>query len=161
MFLSTNVHSYIASDGSITFNLKTIFLFDVDCLPVFTDDQGNISECANHCCLENKFSRTLLENVASLLGDQETSDVTISVISHNGLEIGKFYCHSAILSGSWPAFDICTSLHVSKILVLFPRRLFNSLTSTKLCFPSNAQQQRDDRKEGWCREDGRRFCRRR
>jgi len=55
MFTSKNANFYISSDGSIAFNLKTIFLFDVDKAgPVFPDDQGNISECANtanHSCL--------------------------------------------------------------------------------------------------------------
>jgi len=44
----------------------------------------------------------LLTQIESLLGDEVTSDVIVSVIDdkENGVfEIGKFLCHSAILNG--------------------------------------------------------------
>jgi len=127
---STNVNSFISSGGSITLNLKAIFLFDVDnAAPMFSVGQGNLSKCANNYCLENTFCSTLLQNVASLLGDQETSDVSISVLHPTGLEAGKFYCHTAILSGSSLALNIlCTSLYVMKILQLNHGSVFQSLS---------------------------------
>jgi len=69
-------------------NVKTVFT-----------DEGRVSERNNQCSLENRFCNTLLENISSLLGDHETSDVTISV-RNNGVEVRKFFCLSAILSGT-------------------------------------------------------------
>jgi len=43
----------------------------------------------------------LLERVKSLLGDEETSDVVILVMDDSDKEIGKFFCHMAILSGEY------------------------------------------------------------
>jgi len=91
LFASTSPESYLDSEGSITFNLKTTFLFDEDkAKPVFTDED-RVSERANQYSSEKQFFYTLLENISSLLGDQETSDVTISVFHENGMEVGKFF----------------------------------------------------------------------
>jgi len=46
----------------------------------------------------------LLDQVASLLGDEGTSDVIVSLRNNNDVEtdvveLGSFFCHSSILSG--------------------------------------------------------------
>jgi len=51
-----------------------------------------------------KRQEKVLEKVGSLLGDEETSDVTISVVNHEGKEIRKFHCHCIILSGKCGSF---------------------------------------------------------
>jgi len=48
----------------------------------------------------------ILHQVASLLGDEITSDVIVSVNDKERVvEIGTFFCHSAILSGNFSTFD--------------------------------------------------------
>jgi len=95
-----SLNYFLDSEGSLTLNLKTTFLSNVDKdKPLFTDE-GGVSQIANQISLDRSICKTLLENIASLLGDQETSDVTISVLGDNGMEVGKFFCHSAILSGN-------------------------------------------------------------
>jgi len=42
----------------------------------------------------------VLDQVASLLGDEVTSDVIISARTTEDVEIGTFFCHTAILGGN-------------------------------------------------------------
>jgi len=82
-----------------------------------------------------KGQQTVLEKVGSLLGDEETSDVTISVVNGEGEEIRKFYCHCSILSGNVPCFqnNINMLLSIAKYVTFS----LLSIGSAKRCFPSN------------------------
>jgi len=43
----------------------------------------------------------ILDQVACLFGDETTSDVVVSVFDKEEIEIGNFFCHSAILKGKF------------------------------------------------------------
>jgi len=55
----------------------------------------------------------VLEKVGSLLGDKETSDVTISVVDEEGKEIREFHCHCVILSGNVACFQNSNNMLLS------------------------------------------------
>jgi len=82
-------------DGSLTIELKVSAYLHVTQKTVVHDGGGADLAAVQEFGGEWR----LLEKVALLLGDKETSDVVISL--DNGItgEIRRFYVHSAILSG--------------------------------------------------------------
>jgi len=83
--LEVTAHFYVASDG----------IAEIE-LPVHkTEDKNKNGE------METRKSRNvILDQLASLLGDEVTSDVIVSVVDkEKDVERGKFFCHSAIIAG--------------------------------------------------------------
>jgi len=67
---------------------------------VTREDSSKLSTLEEKFLERNKdAAEPLLNKIACLLGDKETSDVTISVVNEKDEEIGSFPCHSAILAG--------------------------------------------------------------
>jgi len=94
---------YLDEEGSLNFKVETDFYVNSDGIAEIsllednkkTGDSGGRSEMDSV-----KIRREIVLNqVASLLGDEVTSDVIVSVRDTENIEIGKFLCHSAILSG--------------------------------------------------------------
>jgi len=97
---------YLDSEGAMTLRISLdAFYHD----PATTnDDTGGVATTMVrnedlNLSLEEKFlvgkEPVHVNKVACLLGDKETSDVSICVVNEKDEEIGSFPCHSAILAG--------------------------------------------------------------
>jgi len=73
---------------------------DAEILPQEKSSNNNVT-CESEMESRKVRRGVLLDQVASLYGDEVTSDVIVSVVDpeNTEIEIGKFDCHSAILSG--------------------------------------------------------------
>jgi len=92
----------------------------------------------------------VLERVGSLLGDEETSDVTISVVNGESKEIRKFHCHCRILSGK--LLNAC----FKDIAVINCN--WCVIASSQRCFPSNVWEQELHRESNERGKDFGRVC---
>jgi len=92
---------YLDSDGCLVLDLKVSVIFEVDGNKTTVHEEGNQFALMKISLGE----RRLIESVKSLLGDEETSDVVIKVVDEADMEIGKFCCHIAILSGETLRFS--------------------------------------------------------
>jgi len=100
IFPLSEIDDYVDSDGSLKLKLKVaISSKQNEKREVVADDDD--SEKTARLTLEESLKSGLLNGVASLLGDEESSDVTILVSkqAESPPIPKKFYCHSAILSG--------------------------------------------------------------
>jgi len=90
------------SEGSLHLKVSTKFYVDSDGIAEILQQQ----EQENIPAKEESYKlskQILLDQVASLLGDEGTSDVIVSVRNNNVetdslVEFGSFFCHSAIVS---------------------------------------------------------------
>jgi len=82
-------HFYVATDA----------IAEINRLP--PKEQAAVEEGTDKSESENLKMRkgAILNQIASLLGDEVTSDVIISVRTTEDVEIGTFFCHTAILGG--------------------------------------------------------------
>jgi len=55
----------------------------------------------------------VLRQVGSLFEDEVTSDVKVSVVDKENVELGQFFCHSMILSGNCNEANTCNKLSLS------------------------------------------------
>jgi len=82
------------ADGSLTIELKLSIYLHVHLETVVGGGPNALTALK-----EFGGEKRLLEKLASLLGDSETSDMTISVVNDEDKEQAELYCHSVILSG--------------------------------------------------------------
>jgi len=66
------------------------------------EEQAAVEEGTDKSELESFKTKKgiILDQIASLLGDEVTSDVIVSVRTTEDAESGTFFCHSAILGGN-------------------------------------------------------------
>jgi len=86
---------FLDEGGSLAIELKLSIYVHVDLETVV-----GVGADASTALKEFGGEKRLLDKLASLLGDSETSDSTLSVVDEEDKEIAEFHCHSAILSGS-------------------------------------------------------------
>jgi len=87
-----------AADGSLTFELKVSAYLHVSPTTVVQGGGGEVVGDDKIAIKELGGGGKRL--LGLLLGDMETSDVIISLVNDEGKEIGRFFCHSRILSGN-------------------------------------------------------------
>jgi len=95
----SKIDTMLDSEGSCNIHLQADFF-------LYTDDVATIDvveENANPAIQGNYVksgNEIILKQMTSILGDEGTSDVVIIVLDRiSQVEIGRFYCHSVILSG--------------------------------------------------------------
>jgi len=89
----------VGKDNSVVLLLKVRAYLKTE-WKVAVADATPVEDAHTAIKLFAKGQQKVLKNVGSLLGDEETSDVTISVVNDEGKEIRKFHCHCNILSGT-------------------------------------------------------------
>jgi len=88
------------SEGSLNLKVMTDFYVDSDGVAEILPQEEHARE--SDVVGTSRMRRDIvLTQIGSLLGDEVTSDVIVSVIDQeNGhIEIGQFHCHSAMLKG--------------------------------------------------------------
>jgi len=91
----SEVDEFLDEQGSLILDLQANFHFIVQEKNQSTGRQDNISMRSN---LRDHFCKDALKGLASLLGDECTSDISIFVV--DGEEtVGSFACHTKILAG--------------------------------------------------------------
>jgi len=100
MVACSKLDDYLDSEGSMTLHIT---------LDAFYDPDGDSTTIVNkedfNLSLEESFlekAEPLPKKIACLLGDKETSDMSISVVNEKDEQIASFPCHSAILAGQSP-----------------------------------------------------------
>jgi len=88
------------SEGSLNLKVKADFYVeydgtDTEILEVKEKRGGHQSEVESLKIRKG----IIMDQIASLMGDEVTSDVIVSVRTTEDVEIGTFFCHSAILGG--------------------------------------------------------------
>jgi len=91
----TEIDKFLDDKGSLTFDLKMIFRFHVQEKDPGPPKGHDINMSTD---ITKQFRTEALSGLASLLNDEATSDVTISIVDCE-TEVGKFFCHKKILSG--------------------------------------------------------------
>jgi len=100
-FNLSDLNDCVDSEGSLNFELKADFYVEFD------DSTAEILEVRRESPDSKKESLNMrkgaiLSQIASLLGDEITSDVIVSVRTTEDVQIGTFFCHLAILAGKSP-----------------------------------------------------------
>jgi len=94
----SDVNNYLDAEGSFNLKVEAELFVESDglaeILPVEGQEMGE-SE-VQRCKLRKEI---LLGQVGSLLGDEITSDMIVSVVDKENVEVGIFFCHSVVLSG--------------------------------------------------------------
>jgi len=92
---------YLDDEGSLNLKVEADFYVESDGSAEILPIQDKDDETTKTSELDSWKTRKtmILDQVASLLGDEVTSDVIVSVRTTEDVEIGTFFCHSAILSG--------------------------------------------------------------
>jgi len=91
------------SEGSLNFKVTTDFYVDSDGIAdILPKEERNLLSAEESFKMSKEI---LLDQVASLLGDEVTSDEIVSVRTTEDAEIGSFFCHSSILSGKFKGYD--------------------------------------------------------
>jgi len=91
----SEIDKYLDDKGSLTLDLKMIFRFHIQEKNPGPPKGHDINMSTD---IRKQFRTEALSGIASLLNDEATSDVTIS-IGDGKAEVGKFFCHKKILSG--------------------------------------------------------------
>jgi len=99
-----DLNNFVGVDNSVTLLLK-VRAYQKSDGKVAVADATPVKDATTAMKLFAKGQEKFLEKVGSLLGDEETSDVTISVVNDEGKEIRKFHCHRIILSGKAACFQ--------------------------------------------------------
>jgi len=94
----SELNDFVDSEGALYLELIADFYVE------FEDTTAEILEVTQESPESeveslNMRKGAILRQIASLLGDDITSDVIVSVRTTEDVEIGTFFCHSAILSG--------------------------------------------------------------
>jgi len=99
-------NNYFNPDGSLSLEIKISAYMKLEKeAKTIVDNNGvaggGVKEEGDATKAHRSFGgeRRLLDKVAGLLGDKETSDVSISVVNREDEDIKTFYCHSIMLSG--------------------------------------------------------------
>jgi len=90
-----DLFKFLDDDGSLTIYLKVSVYLNVKQKTIVTGDGDEFTALKLF-----KGEERLMKKVAGVFGDEETSDVALSVVNDEDKEIRKFYCHTAILSGT-------------------------------------------------------------
>jgi len=100
MLFSFRFNGRLDSEGSLNLKVKADFYVDSDGIAeILPQEERNLPSEDESFRISKEI---VLDQVASLLGDEGTSDVIVSLRNNNGetdVEVGSFFCHSAILSG--------------------------------------------------------------
>jgi len=97
LFDVADLRNYVDSEGSLNLKMQLAMYSEVKGA---VHKEENDIERSLRASLDEKFDRELLNHIESLLGNKKTADVVILVVGcGDKSESGKFYCHSAILSG--------------------------------------------------------------
>jgi len=95
----SELNDYLDLDGAMTLKLCLVAHYDPN------DNDGDSTTFVTNgdrklSSLKEKFlKKEPVYRVACLLGDKETSDMSICVVNEKDEEIARLPCHSAILSG--------------------------------------------------------------
>jgi len=87
------------SDGSLNLKLQAVFYVESDATTAEIIDVKHERPKSDEVESLKIQKGIILDQIASLLGDEITSDVIVSIRTTEDVEIGTFFCHSAILAG--------------------------------------------------------------
>jgi len=93
----SRLNDYLESEGSLNLKVKADFYVDSDGTAEILEDKQERPKSEVESLKMRK--GIILNKIASLLGNEITSDVIISIRTTEDVEIGTFFCHSAILAG--------------------------------------------------------------
>jgi len=92
---------YLDSEGSLNVKVTADFFVDSDGIAEILVHEKDATSGRNVIESSKTSEAIVLKQVACLLNDEVTSDVIVVVVdTEKNAEIGKFHCHSAILSGT-------------------------------------------------------------
>jgi len=98
LFDLSDLSLYTDPQGSFNLKVETDFFIESDGV---TEILPGVDKCTETSEVESSKIRKeiILQQVAGLLGDEVTSDVIVYFVDTENAEIGKFFCHYAVLSG--------------------------------------------------------------
>jgi len=96
LFISTGQDKYLDQEGTLSLQVElTVYISKSS--QNLTDGASWEKEDPAQMMLDDNIQDSLIKTTCSLLGDEKTSDVKVSVKEDDTVKI--FYCHSKILSG--------------------------------------------------------------
>jgi len=101
IFTLSELENYLDEDGSLNLDFDVSVYIETNGAARYLFTEDNTENMTGLTVDDNKFrSVIILNQIGTLLGDKDSSDVIISVTENENGNRKEFFCHSAILSGN-------------------------------------------------------------